>query len=373
MVTQKQGIKIIYRQICYLPSVVLIILALTYCVMVYQSGEASGAGAGFKNLVGIPNYYFFYLSIFPFIAAGIIYIATQNHNVRFFGSLNPEMDKDRLKKIKFRRKLLLIIAIIFSLLVAISDAADKGRTLPPYSLSFSSEVNLSKATIKFYELRDLKNKQKDVLINGERETKKIDLDEEYRQFIIKNGYAGGNITGFRTFSSWFYDSSFNYKFESFLSWLAALFVSIFVAQFFLVVSVKEHIKGETKNLVLWLLILCSMWIPCKIFSVYYYSLNEYQPPAIVWFAIVLLAISIVLAIFIKIERNDMEKYVTIIASIIAFIGTSLSIFKPEYFDLVLVILQKMGWVYSGILIFVISFTIYLITDRMIHGYEKNKI
>jgi len=350
----------------------MFIIAFIYCIMVYLAGETGDANAGYKYLVGIPNYYLFYLAIFPYVTAGITFIATHNINIRFFGKLNNEISEEKKSKITFYRKLLLFITIVFSLAVSINDASDKGRTLPPYSLSLASEQIYLEATNKYFELKSLESERRKKSPNIDNSANNTDLEAEYFSFIKQKGYKGNSSTGFQSFSSWYHNSSIIYKVESFLSWIAAFVISIFFAQFFLIIIIKEYVLAETKNLVLWLLILCSLWIPCKIFSAYYYTLKPYNPPAIVWFAIILLAISIVLAIFIKIDKNDMSKYATIIVSVFSFLITSISIFRPEYFELALEIIQQLGWMYGGIILFLMAFSIHLVTDHLIDTYEQSK-
>ena len=389
-----------YKHICYRSSVVLFILASIYCVMVYLAGEVNGINAGYKNLIGIPNFYLFYTGIFPFVTAGIIYIATQNTNIRFFGEINREMNKNSLNKILFHRKLLLFLAIVFSLLITINDASEKGRVLPPYSLSFSTDEEQARATVKYFELRAAENQRRKEIKNkrikynqciknspgkdcnkykeqprndnSDEGTVEKDYEKEYFEFVTNLGYKGESSTGFKSFMSWYDNSSFIYKLEAFLNLIAAFVMSVFVAQFFLMVIAKDHIRSETRNLVLWILILCSLWIPCKIFSVYYYSLKPYTPPMIVWFSITLLLICILLAVFIKVEKNDMSKYATTIMAVISFFATTISIFNPEYFELALNVLRELSWIYGGTLMFVIVFSIYLVTDHMIYVYEKDK-
>lgn len=375
-------------RVYYLPSIAMLLLALTYCTMVYLSGEIGDFNAGYKYLIGIPNYYFFYICIFPFVTTGIMYIATQNINIRFFGPINEALSKVQADKIRFHRKLLLIVAIIFSLAVTINDASEKGRTLPPYSLSLASDQIYVEAMHKYFELKALENKRREklyannnfnyLLSNNQDNADSAlpgdiqNLERDFLEFIKQKGYQGKSSTGFQSFSSWYHNSSFIYKFESFLSWAAAFVISVFFAQFFLIIMIKNHILSETKNLALWLLILCSFWIPCKIFSVYYYSLKPYQPPAIVWFAIFLLAISIVLALFMKVEKNDITKYATVLVAVFSFAATSVSIFRPYYFELAIDIMQQLGWMYGGILLLIMAFSIYLVTEHLIDTYEKSK-
>ena len=357
------------RQICYLPSIAVFSLALAYCALIYWSGESADTGAGFKYLIGIPNYYFFYLTIFPFITAGIIYMATRNTNIRFFGELSSDLDIERKNKILLFRKILLAIAVVFSLVVTMNDASDKGRSLPPYALALASEQAYTKSTKEYFRQKEISSAQR----KSAQENANLQyIQDNYFKALKESGFNGDSVTGFNSFSSWYYDSSRIYKMESLLSWIAAFVISIFIAQFFLTLMVKEHVVSETKNLMLWLLILCSFWIPCKIFSVYYYSLAEYQPPAIVWFAIFLLAISVVLALFIKAENNDMIKYATVAGAAFSLLATTISILKPEYFELAARIMEQLGWTYSTILLFIMAFSIYLVTDHLILSYEKGK-
>ena len=153
----KAETKKFFKQMYYFPSVAMIIITLMYCTMVYLAGEFDDSSSGYMYLIGIPNYYFFYLSIFPFVTAGIMYIATQNKNVRFFGKLNEELAQEQTDKILFYRKLLLVIAFALSLAITINDASDKGHTLPPYSISLASDKIYMEATHKFFELKKLEN------------------------------------------------------------------------------------------------------------------------------------------------------------------------------------------------------------------------
>lgn len=347
------------RRIYHLATVAMVILGFIYCALVYSSGIASVEKSGYQFLIGIPNYYFFYLVILPFVSSGIVYIAVNNINIRFFGELSDKLPGNRKRKLLRYRRTLFFIAIIISVWIAANDALEKGRTLPPYAIDFSSlpANSYTKAVEKYFLLK------KSAASNKE---------QQYFDFLVQNGYSEKSITGFSSLPSWYKNSSYIYKMETMLSWFAALVVSLFFAQLLLFVIAKDYVSTESKNLILWLVILCSFWVPTKIFSVYYYSLAELATPGIVWFAVILLILGIFVALFIKVERNDMTKYAGYIAAVASAAITALSIYYPELLEDIFSVVETIGWVYGSVLLFIMGMVIYLITDHLIQSYEDSQ-
>ena len=377
--------KPIYNRLYYISSVVILVLAATYCTIIYFTDNIRGTDSAYELLLGIPNYYFFYFTIFPFVTAGVVYFATSNVNIRFFGPLNPDLDAGRKNKVLKFRIILLVAAVIFSIAIAAKDAMDKGHTLPPYSFNMSTKADMQHAIQTYldyrgqvailekdYEAKIQGSEANEILLNNELSLKREKIGSDYLQGLKSLGFKGESISGFTSFSSWYRNSSFIYKFEDFLSWIAALIMSVFVSQLFLIIIVKDYIRQETKNLMLWMLMLCSLWIPTKIFSAYYYSLAPYSPPAVVWFAIIILAIGIVLALFIKAEKNDMTKYATAVVAVFSTASTVVSVLAPEYLEIAIKVISGLGWILGGIILFVMALSIYLVTDNLIQSFGYGK-
>lgn len=353
--------KEIQSKFYYTSSIIIFVLALIYCYLVYVSNNYDGAQYGYYFLLGIPNYYIFYLTIFPFVTAGVAYIATCNSNIRFFGSLNEKLDIKSRHKVTRLRKIFFLIAIVFSLGVAVKDASDKGRVLPPYSMNLISDQAYVESINKYISIK------KEIKKENKKENR--DYANEYFQYVKDLGFEGKSISGFSSIDSWLKHSSNIYKLETFLSWIAALVISLFVSQIFLLVYIIGNVPIETKNLILWILILCTLWIPTKIFSVHYYAFI-YDPPGIIWLAIFLAIIGILLSLFIRVGKNDVIKYAGYLGALFTSAATLISIFKPEYFNAAISVVEKLGFVFGGILLFVLTFSIFLVTDKLINSYEE---
>ena len=82
--------------------------------------------------------------------------------------------------------------------------------------------------------------------------------------------------------------------------------------------------------------------------------------------------SALLALFIKVKENDMVKYAELVGALVSVAVTLASVFKPEYVEVAFQILKNMGGVFGGMLLFVVAFSIYLMTDHLIHSYERRK-
>lgn len=350
-------------------SMLIFSLAIIYCGMVYYSGNVSDANAGLHFLIGMPNYYFFYLVVFPFVSAAIAYLAIYNKSIRFFGTLEG---KESHKIIKLR-KTLLIISVVFSVFIAVSDASDRGRAIPPYGLSVETENGYNEVINKYMEIKQsyresLQQAGPDTENTGHEGNK---FSDDYLNVLEEYGYKGHSAISFGSLSSWYSNSSFLYKFENVLSWIAALIISILFSQIFLAAKIKNSVDEHTKNIILWALILSSFWIPCKTISVYYYSLIDAQLPVIIWFAIVLLIIAVGMYLFLQLEGNNMVKYSAIIAAAASSLSTVISIFRPEYYQSAFEVISSLSGVYGFILLFLFGFSVYLITESLISSDENS--
>ena len=69
----------------------LSLVAMFYCYLVYQSGQHGNIRIGADFLSGVPNYYFFYIIILPFIGTGVFYLALENKYIRFFRDISNDL------------------------------------------------------------------------------------------------------------------------------------------------------------------------------------------------------------------------------------------------------------------------------------------
>lgn len=70
-----------YFVLSFIPS----LLAVVFCILVYRSGQYQEFQVGARYLSGIPNFHFFVANVLPFIAAGVMYLAVENRNIRING------------------------------------------------------------------------------------------------------------------------------------------------------------------------------------------------------------------------------------------------------------------------------------------------
>lgn len=350
----------------YLPAIFLFLLAVVYCTVVYWSGNTESISVGNRFLTGIPNFYLFYLIILPFISAGITHLATRNANIRFFGDVGDALElEQKLKVIRFR-KILFVLASVFSLLITIEDAKNKDHPIPPYSLSFNSAQDYEQAVVVYSRLKGWFDYNEQQTLAGDSKQKL------YLQKIKDLGFKNNRTTGFDSFSTWYSQSSCIYKLESFLSFIATFLICLFFAQLFLLMIVKSTALSETKYLVLWLIILCTFWFPTKIFSVWYYSFGAFSLPIIFWFGFLIFGIALALALFIKVDSSDISKYASAVAAVISFIATYISFSEPSWIMAALNLALRFGWIYGSILLMVLAFSLFLVTDHLIESYEKEK-
>ena len=354
----------IARHWYFIVSFSLSVGAVIYCYLVYRAGQHENLQLGAKFLSGIPNYYFFYVVILPFITAGVVYLAFENKYIRFFGDLSQDLgDEYRAKVLRFR-VILLIVAIIFSVLVTIQDAAEKSTALPPYSIDLGAQQNQSAA--RFFAC------QKEWIECADRLPEDRHL-EAYLSELRGNGYSGNSASGFDSMSHWHQQSSGLYKLESFLSWIAALVVSLMFVEVFLFMIVKNYVKPATKSLVIWMVVLASLWFPTKMYSSWHSNLGTYAPPAILWFGIALLAVAILLVVFLKTERNDLYKFANVVTAIFSALIAWVSVIEPELIQQIIGIVSDAGLIYTAILSLIVMFSLYLVTDHFISNYEDEAV
>lgn len=348
------------RTLYYSISFSLSVLSLIYCLLVYSAGQYKGLELGSFYLVGIPNYHFFYIAILPFVAAGVIYTAFENRYVRFVGGVSEELNQELRKKVQRYQKILPFCCLLFSVLVIIQDAAEKGYTLPPYAFQFA-DVTQESTVGKFYACAKGWTCEKGP---GDQNP------ERYLRVLQTNGIGGETAMGFATFSLWWTDASWLYGFESLLSFLGALVVSFFVAEVFLLVIVKNYTQPATRNLIIWMLVLASFWFPTKIYSVWNFSLGAAKAPAIFLFGLLVLALGVLLVFFIKTERNDLAKYGSLVTALFSLALGSVSYMKPELIHEGVELMRQFGLIYVSIFAALVVFSLYLITDYFMNSYEQ---
>lgn len=343
-------------------SFALSLLAAIFCILVYQSGQYPDFQIGAKYLSGIPNYYFFVAIVLPFVAAGVMYLALENRNVRLWGDLNANLDAaTRARALRFR-KILPLIALLFSILVIIQDAADKTLALPPYSIGLEPD-NIEQVA-RYFAC------QKQWLTDGCGPLAASDNQHaEYLLVLKQNGFKGKKVSGFDSFGHWFEQSSMRYKMESFLSLLAALVVSLLLVEVYLLMMVKNYVKPATKSLVIWMVVLTSLWFPTKVISSRQSDLGTYATPTILFFGGALMVVAILLIVFLKMERNDLYKFASIAIGIFSGLISAVTYMKPEITDRVIGVLSSAGWIYNTIICLILMFSFYLVTDHFISDYE----
>ena len=344
-----------------LGSFTLSLLAVIFCSLVFRSGQLEETQIGSFFLTGIPNYYFFYTIILPFIGAGVTYLAFENKYIRFFGEISSDLDADTRGRVQRFRRILLVVALIFSVLVIIQDAADKSTALPPYSIDLNPEQKVQ--VTNYFACQKGWITGCGIVEDPENQI------EGYLKVLKDNGFKGEKTSGFESFSHWSQQSTLVYKLESFLSFLAVVIISLLLAEIFLFMMVKNHVKQATKNLVIWMAVLASLWFPTKMYSSWSSNLGVFSPPAILWFGIAVLMLGVMLIIFLKTERNDLYKFANIITAIFSALIAGVSLVKPEIIQTGIEILRNAGWIYTAIFSMMLMFSLYLVTDHFMSNYE----
>lgn len=352
------------RYLYYVFSLTLSALAISYCILVFFSGQYDNVPLGSYVLIGKPNYYFFYIIVLPVIATGIVYLALENKYVRLFGELSNDLDDKHKRKIRILRIVFLCIAVLASVMIVIQDAANKDYPLPPNDFNLSSKQVKNQVAV-FYQKQ--RNDSED-----KKSASTTDHAKAYLEFLKEHGFRGKRINGFDSISTWYSQSSGTYKFESLLSFLAALITSLLFVEILLLLVVKNYVKPATKNLLIWLVILISLWFPMKMYSAWYFSFNRstFSPPAIFWFGLVILVIGALLVFFIRTERNNLNKYASIVAAVASALVSVVSYFKPKFMENVIQIIGNIGWVYEGVLATILIISLFLVTDYFITDYEE---
>lgn len=346
----------------YVLSFTLPVLAVCYCVLVFLSGQYEENQLGSFFLIGIPNYYFFYAVILPFISVGAMYLAFENKYIRFVGELSNDLDDKHRNKIRYLRKILLGSALLFSVLIVIQDAVEKDYTLPPHAFRFKTEQGEQQVAALYACVKGWGTCQRSIL--------SADHASSYLEILQAHGFKGQRASGFDSVLHWYSQSSRTYKLESFLSFLGALIASVFIAEVFLLMMVKNYVKPATKDLIIWLVILASFWFPTKMYAAWHFNIGEFSTPGIFWFGIGVLGLAILLVFFLKAERNDLYKYASVIAAIASASIAGLSYFRPEIIQNWIEVMQNIGWTYVGMFFVLVAFSLYLVTDHFISNYEQ---
>ena len=430
----------------FIVSFTLSILGLAFCWLCYRSGQFEQFEIGSFFLQGIPNYYFFYIFVLPFIGTSVAYLAFENKTIRLFGEIDDNLDAENRSRIERYRLKLLFAALLISVLVGIQDAGEKTTALPSYSFELGAENNA--AVADYYAcLQGLSTCSKQIspearetcyaAINalrgsagqagGERELSpeeqnacylgllrahdfdpyretgqalsvpdgqacylailqqqgfdqqrvdgstlpSADAKTCYLAILRQQGFEGQRVSGFESVSHWWQQSSALYKFESLLSFLAALLISLLFVQLFLLLMVKDQVRSSTKSIVIWMAVLGSFWFPTKLYSSWRFDLGPYEIPGTLWFGIIVLVIAILLIVFLKTERDNLYKYAEIVVAVFSVLITAVGIAEPELIQQAVSILGSIGPIYIGIVSFIFIFSLYLVTDHFLSNYEQD--
>jgi len=351
------------RALYYLLSLSLSVLALVYCILVYRAGQRDGMTWGSFFLIGIPNYYFFYTAILPFFVAGVFYLGLENHYIRFFGDLSEELNSIERKKVLRWRKVLPVLALLFGAMVVVQDVREKNHTLPPYEFHFASD-DLAKNVTETYACA----KQ----WGPDASSKAESCEKKYVSLLRNAGLVGATATGFPSFAQWWNASSGLSRFESLLSLFAAVAVGFFVAELFLLIIVKNYVKPATRNLIMWMLILISIWFPAKNYSVWSASIDSSAvvTPSVFIFGLVLLVLGVLIVVFIRTARNNFEKYGSAAAAVLSAGLAALGYFNPSFLQSALEVIRQSGLIYLLMAAVIVGITLYLVTDYFIDAYEQ---
>ena len=370
------------RLLYYVPALILSFLAIVYCVAVFVAGRYEQDSLGAFYLIGTPTYYFFYPVVLPFIAAGVLCLGFRNTHIRFFGGLSDTLKPEHRNKVYQLRKVLLGVALLLSVLVTILDAGDKSYALPPFAFAFSS-VEAERGAAHAYGCAKnwIEGTECASTAGNAPESTALPNDERQRNgngaaaYFAKlkaGGIDGHRYTGFDSLASWYSQSSWLYKFESFLSLLGAMILGAFFAQVCLLVIVKDYARSATKNLMIWMIVLASLWFPVKLFSAWYFGMGEPPRPAVFWFGLLLLVVVAALVIFIRTEKNELYKYAGLVGIIVSAAISSLTYFSPKTLGTSAEILRSMSWGYGVILLLVVGIALYFMTDYLISSYEQEE-
>ena len=362
------------RLLYYVPALVLSFLAIVYCVAVFVAGQYAQGSLSAFYLIGIPTYYFFYPVVLPFIAAGVLCLGFRNTHIRFFGELSSALKPEHRNKVYRLRKVLLALALLLGALVTILDAGDKNYALPPFSFALASVAAEREAAQAYGCAKNW--------IEGTecRSTAPGNSGTDERQsgaagYLAKlkaGGFDGSRYTGFDSLASWYSQSSWLYKFESLLSLLGAVILGAFFAQVCLLVIVKDYARPATKNLMIWMIVLASLWFPVKLFSAWYFGIGEPPKPAVFWFSLLLLVVVAALVIFIRTDRNELYKYAGLVGVIVSAAISSVAYFSPRTMGTSAEILRSMSWGYGAILLVVVGVALFFMTDYLITSYEQEE-
>lgn len=347
----------------YVLSFTLSILAVCYCVLVFLSGQYEENKLGSFFLIGIPNYYFFYAVILPFMGVGVMYLAFENKYIRFVGELSRDLDDVHRNKIRRFRKILLGLALLSSVLITIQDAAEKDYALPPNAFRLKTEQSEQQVAAFYACAKEWPTCKSSTPSSAEHAS-------SYLEILQAHGFKGQRASGFDSILHWYSQSSGTYKLESFLSFLGAVIASVFVAEVFLLMMIKNYVKPATKDLIIWLVVLASFWFPTKMYAAWHFNIGEFSTPGIFWFGLGVLALAVLLVFFLKAERNNLYKYASVIAAIASGSIAGLSYFKPEIIQNWMAVMQDIGWTYVSIFFLLVAFSLFLVTDHFIGNYEQ---
>ena len=344
----------------YLYAILTFLLGFLYCIAVYRSGTANGFNIGTDLLIGIPNYYFFYVVVLPFVCLGVVYIAIKNKNIRLFGPIEDAGNTEISVRLLSLRRILPPIAILFAILVTFQDAIKKDHILPPnaYSISDQHYVNSVYACLKGWKL-DQSREFCDTNLSAE------DAAIFYQQVLSAHGYSG-SLT---EFDNWLADTSLLYKYENFLSFLGALIIALFIMQVIFLIVVKDVAVDGTKDIVLWLGLQTSFWFPTKYFSIHHYDFHDQVQSGVLVFAVILLLLAGMTILFIKTKKNDLSKYGVAVGAVISGALSYVGYYQKDSIYQVLDVFRG-SFVYPLIVGFVLVVILYLVTEYFIKNYEK---
>jgi len=347
--------------------VIIFVMVLVFLILVCLYSNTKTIQMGDEMLIGLPNFYLFMLIVLPCISIGIVHLSEKNANLRFLPGRSSNLQEQDTRIVRLRR-VLLWVGCLASLLVTIDDASDKQHTLPPYMFSFNSELDKAEVFQLYFVLQewDKPTDKKSTMTDSTA----VDKQEVYFKKLQSLGYKGAGVTGFTSFKSWLRDSSFLYKYESFINLIGTVFICLFFIQLLLLIIAKKSIYLGTRSLIIWLILLCTLWFPAKIMSFTYFNLNDTDIPGIFALGFLLFLYGIIAGLYVKTNSQNTEKYLTLIFSFAALILTLISIYKPQYLKEALIVVEDLGWIYGGILIVSLGFLIAFITIHRLEASQK---
>jgi len=400
----------------YLIAALLSILGCLYCVLVYSAGEKDPHHLGSQYLESIPNYWLFYIFVLPFFAAGVLYLAFEEKTIRFSGKLSERLDDATRAKIRSRQRLLLPLCLPLCVAMILADAYERKYTLPPYAYQFS-DAKKENAVISFYACKkgwepcppasifapasesmaaSAADSAASVAAATAAAAAAADspstsskaiaaavsaaglaasaANENYRQVLRTNGVNVTSATGWHGLGEWWVGASKLFMLECILSLVAALFVYVFAVEIVLLIKVKDLAKSSTKNLVIWISFLISLWFPTIMYSYWFRGIIILTGiPPIVLFGTVSLLIGVILIVFIKTDQNDITKYSAIAGGIVSLGAATLVKFRPELFLDAFMLIRDLWPVYAIIAAVFVVVSLSALTENLIDHHEQEDL